>query len=88
MTDINLQIEQARARLQDLQAKARKSDRRDDTRRKILYGAAYLAALQDLPEEKRAASSDRVHKYIVRAKDREFLGLPDLGILRAAPVEN
>ena len=76
MTDINLQIEQAKARLQDLQAKARKSERRDNTRRKILYGAAYLAALQDLPEEKRAASSDRVHKYVVRAKDREFLGLP------------
>jgi hypothetical protein len=76
MTDINQQIEQAKARLQDLQAKARKNERRDNTRRKILYGAAYLTALQDLPEEKRAASSDRVHKYVSRAKDREFLGLP------------
>jgi hypothetical protein len=78
MTDINLQIEQAKARLQDLQAKARKSERRDNTRRKILYGAAYLAALQDLPKEKRAASSDRVHKSVKRAKDREFLSLPPL----------
>ena len=79
MTDINIQIEQAKARLQDLQATARQNERRDETRRKILYGAAYLAALQDLPKEKRAASSDRVHKYVVRAKDREFLGLPALG---------
>ena len=79
MTDINIQIEQAKARLQDLQATARKNERRDDTRRKILYGAAYLAALQDLPTDKRAASSDRVHKYVFRVKDREFLGLPDLG---------
>ncbi len=79
MTDINLQIEQTKARLQDLQAKARKNDRRDETRRKILYGAAYLSGLRDLPKEKRAASSDRVHKYIIRAKDREFLGLPVLG---------
>ena len=76
MTDINLQIGQTKARLQDLQAKARKDERRDDTRRKILYGAANLAALKDLPSDKRAASFDRVHKYIVRIKDREFLGLP------------
>ena len=82
MTDINLQIEQAKARLQDLQAKARKNERRDDTRRKILYGAAYLAALQDLPEEKRAASSARVHKYVFRAKDREFLGLQKKPIIK------
>ena len=79
MTDINRQIEQAKARLQDLQATARKNERRDETRRKILYGAAYLAALQDLPKEKRAASSGRVHEYVFRVKDREFLGLPVLG---------
>jgi len=85
MTDINLQIVQAKARLQDLQAKARKSKRRDETRRKILYGAAYLAALQDLPEEKRAASSDRVLKYVRRVKDREFLGLRTRGANRSAP---
>jgi hypothetical protein len=62
MEDIKLQIEQAKARLQDLQDQARKNERRDETRRKILYGAAYLAALQDLPKDKRAASSDRVHE--------------------------
>jgi len=73
------QIQQAKARLQDLQARARKTERRDDTRRKMPCSAVYLATRQDLPKEKRAASSDRVHKYVVRAKDREFLGLPELG---------
>jgi hypothetical protein len=88
MTDINQQIEQARARLQDLQAKARKTERHDDTRRKILYGAAYLAGLRDLPKETCAASAERVHKYVVRPKDREFLGLPQLAALRAGDLDD
>ncbi len=77
MTNINLQIKQAKARLQDLQTMARKKARRDDTRRKILYGAAMFRLLDDLAKEKRERLQELLDERILRASDREFLGLSD-----------
>lgn len=75
MSNIDDQISQARERLRDLQAKARKQERRDDTRRKILYGAAVLALAANLDEASRARVFARLHSHIRRDRDRAFLGL-------------
>lgn len=72
---IELKMEQHRNRLRDLKAQATKQERRDDARRKLLYGAAYLIALEALPKDKQRRSHERIEAHITRAKDREFLGL-------------
>lgn len=71
-------METLRQRQRDLKAKETRQKRADDTRRKIIYGAAYLAALQNLSEEKRAQILARLHERIRNDKDRAFLGLPKL----------
>lgn len=78
MVDLETKIEQARQRLRDLQAKAQKQKRRDDTRRKIIYGAAFQAHLQLLEPEKRKATLAWLHKRITRESDRKFLGLDQI----------
>ncbi|MGR3631600.1 MAG: hypothetical protein ACU0A8_05715 [Limimaricola soesokkakensis] len=75
MSNIDDQISQTRERLRDLQAKARKLERRDDTRRKILYGAAVLKLAEELEGDKRKRLYARLHDHISREKDRKFLGL-------------
>ncbi|MGX9853904.1 hypothetical protein ACR03S_00420 [Limimaricola variabilis] len=72
---IEQKMEQHRNRLRDLKAQATKQERKDDARRKLLYGAAYLTALEALPQDKQRQSRARIEAYITRAKDREFLGL-------------
>lgn len=75
MADLNIKIEQAQQRLRDLQAKARKQKRRDDTRRLILYGAAVLAIAEELDGDKSERLLTRLHAKIKRPTDRDFLGL-------------
>ena len=71
-------MKQSRARLRDLKAQANRQDRKDDARKKILYGAAYLAGLATLTERAQEQSLARVHAQIHSKRDREFLGLPPL----------
>ena len=66
---------QEQARLKDLKAQATKQRQRDDARRKVLYGAAYLLATDRLSEDARRRSLERIEKHITRNKDRAFLGL-------------
>ena len=73
---IEKKMEQQRNRLRDLKAQATKQERKDDARRKLLYGAAYLAGLETLAEDARRRSMERVEAHITRPKDRIFLGLP------------
>lgn len=80
MADLDTKIEQARRRLQDLQAQARKAKRKEDTRRKVIYGVALFALLQELPVDKRQATINRLHQKITKASDRAFLGLPPLQV--------
>ncbi|MEP1592346.1 hypothetical protein [Sulfitobacter sp.] len=68
-------MEQDRSRLRDLKAQATKQERKDDARRKLLYGAAYLAGLETLSEDARKRSLARVEAHVTRPKDRIFLGL-------------
>ncbi|MGR3604014.1 hypothetical protein [Sulfitobacter sp.] len=77
-------MEQDRNRLRDLKAQATKQERKDDARRKLLYGAAYLAGLETLSEDARRRSLARVEAHITRPKDRVFLGLPPLGLENAS----
>jgi len=75
---IEKKIEQERQRLRDLQVRETAQKRKDDARRKILYGAAVLSLVGGLSEEKRRETLERVHRHIRNAKDREFLGLAKL----------
>ncbi|UWS08263.1 hypothetical protein [Phaeobacter inhibens] len=78
MANLDVKIEQTRQRLRDLQTQARQLKRKDDTRRKVLYGIASLALLEDLPEEKRQNTLARLHAKLTKKADRDFLGLPSL----------
>ncbi|MEX5600404.1 hypothetical protein [Pseudophaeobacter sp. C1-32P7] len=86
--DLEARIEEAQARLKNLRAEARKQDRRDETRRKIIYGAAVLdiiARWQDgdgKSDEQKAEEASRaermmlaLHERVNRERDRKFLGL-------------
>ncbi len=75
MADLDQQIEQARARLRDLQARASKQRRRDETRKKIIYGAAVLKLLEEIERDKADRLLKLLHKRISRDSDRELLGL-------------
>ncbi|WP_299894328.1 hypothetical protein [uncultured Ruegeria sp.] len=77
MADLDQQIEQMRAKLRDLQARASKQRRRDETRKKIIYGAALQEHLGQLEVAKKEATLAWLHKRVTRVSDRRFLGLPD-----------
>lgn len=70
--------EQLRNRLRDLKAQATKQERKNEARRKLLYGAAYLAGLETLSADARRRSLARIEAHITRPKDRAFLGLHPL----------
>lgn len=78
IAEIEKRMEQQRNRLRDLKAQATRQDRKDDARRKLLYGAAYLAALPSLSEDAQKRSLARIEACITRPKDRVFLGLEPL----------
>lgn len=78
MTNLETKIEQTRQRLLDLQSRARKLERKNDARRKVLYGVAVMALLEDLTNEKRQNTLHRLHQKITKQSDREFLGLQRL----------
>ncbi|WP_370160709.1 hypothetical protein [Limimaricola soesokkakensis] len=80
MRDVELRIQQVQARLRDLKAIERKQVRRDETRRKIIFGAAALQLLEDLRSED--VSGEKAKKFmrhlderITRPIDRQFVGL-------------
>lgn len=87
--ELEIRIKETQARLKDLKAVARKQARRDETRRKIIYGASVLEIVgqwregDGKSEKKRADEACRadrmmaaLHKQVRRERDREFLGLP------------
>ena len=80
IADIEKKMEQHRNRLRDLKSQATKRERKEDTRRKILYGAAYLVSLDTLSEDARRRSLTRVEAQMTRPSDRQFLGLPKRAI--------
>jgi hypothetical protein len=71
-------IEQEQQRLRELKARETAQDRKDDTRRKILYGAAFLASVKDEKDERQVKNFEKVRSFIFNAKDRKFLGLAEL----------
>lgn len=78
ISKIEKKIEQERQQLRDLKARETAQQRKDDTRRKILYGAAILSLIESLPAEKKRESLERVQRHVRAEKDRKFLGLPML----------
>ncbi len=75
MADLDQQIEQMRAKLRDLQARASKQRRRDETRKKIIYGSAVLKLLEEIERDKADRLLKLLHERISRDSDRELLGL-------------
>lgn len=77
MSSLVTQIEQAQRRLKDLQARARIQQRKDETRRLILYGAAAMALAEEFEGEQRDRFLTRLQAKITRSSDREFLDLQE-----------
>jgi len=78
MRDVELRIQQAQARLRDLKAIERKQIRRDGTRRKIIFGAAVLQLIEDMPGERTEKLRRKLDERITRENDRKFVGLAEL----------
>lgn len=81
MSKLNRLIEQreaVNARIRQEQNKQRASDRRADTRRKVLTGAAVLEwAKRD--NEFSGKLMQELKTFLVRDGDRELFGLPPVG---------
>ena len=75
MAGIHTKIAQLEAELRDKRAQARRQERRDHTRRKIIYGAAVLRFAEVAAPEQRGAILKRLHQLVTRPRDRTFLGL-------------
>ncbi|PVA07517.1 hypothetical protein [Thalassorhabdomicrobium marinisediminis] len=88
MKNLDTRIQQTQAKLNDLRAMARKQERRNETRRKIIYGAAALkiisqwrktAGKSEQQQAEESGKADRMmaalHHQVSRDSDREFLGL-------------
>jgi hypothetical protein len=69
------EIEQKNALLSDLSQKAKEELRRADTRKKILYGGAFLAYLTTLSPEQKERVKAAIDAVITNKKDRQFLEL-------------
>jgi large subunit ribosomal protein L7/L12 len=61
-----------KARIAEAEAKEKAQSRKEDTRVKVLVGAAFLADIDKNPET-RALVLSVVERAIVNPKDREFL---------------
>ncbi|MEC7795367.1 hypothetical protein [Hyphomonas sp.] len=71
-------IKQLEAQISDLEQSVKQARRRAETRRKILYGAAFLKQISMVKEETRNNAMRAVERHITSDRDREFLGLPPL----------
>jgi hypothetical protein len=63
---------QLRRQIEELEAKEKQKKRKDDTREKVLVGAAFLADVGAHPET-RARIVDVLRRAITAPRDREFL---------------
>jgi len=68
--------------IKELLAREKAISRKDDTRRKIIIGAAVLAGLKNRSQEDQEKTLRRIYLYVTNKKDREFLGLPSLPGMR------
>ena len=82
---LEARMAQERAKLSDLRAQQTRQERRDDTRRKILLGAAFEAMVETFEASRREKSFEKLHDFIRRDRDREFLGLEPLPEADDAP---
>lgn len=67
------EIEQKNALLSDLTKKAKEEGRRNDTRRKIIYGGAFFCYLATLSPEQQVRVKSAIDGMITNPKDRKFL---------------
>jgi hypothetical protein len=66
------QAEKIRQQIADIEAKQNARARKDDTREKVIVGAAILANVKINPET-RAGVADVLEKAVTAPRDREFL---------------
>ena len=78
MATTRTKIAAAERSLRVLRAKQKRIDRRDETRRKILHGAAVLNLLEAMSLHEQRALLARIHAQITRLTDRELLALDPL----------
>lgn len=75
LDDLERQIAQQEALLQDKKNRLKTMSRAAETRRKVLYGHAILKLLETMKPESQNNTLARLHTYITRPGDRAFLGL-------------
>ena len=78
MASLEERIQHEQEKLKSLKAQLSKQQRRDATRRKIIYGAAIVKLLEDAVGEKADKLRQLLEARITRSGDRSFLGLAPL----------
>jgi len=78
MASLEERIQQEQEKLKSLKAQLSKQQRKDETRRKIIYGAAISKLLEDAVGEKADKLRQLLNERIIRPGDRQFLGLEPL----------
>ena len=78
MASLEERIQQEQEKLKSLKAQLSKQQRRDETRRKIIYGAALAKLLEDNPGSKGDRLRQALEERVTRPADRRFLGLKPL----------
>ncbi len=78
--DLARSIEQKRQILKDLEARQKNDARKNDTRRKVIYGAALLAGMRSQTTEEQERILRWLHKHVTNGRDRAFLGLTPLPV--------
>ncbi|MFC2966820.1 hypothetical protein [Acidimangrovimonas pyrenivorans] len=78
ISDLERSIAQKQERLKDLNQKQKQIARSNETRRKIILGAAFLAGLKHRTPEDQDRSLRWLYRHVTNKRDREFLGLAPL----------
>lgn len=79
-------VDRSKYELKRVRSIESKSDRKNDTHKKILCGVALLAATKDAADSKNASSI--LNKYITSDRDRKFLGLEPIGKNANSSIED
>ena len=78
---LKMQKEKLEARIQKAEARKKVTDRKEDTRRKILIGSYYMDMAQK--EGKWEQLIQRMGKYLTRNSDRKLFGLSESTVAEA-----
>ena len=87
LTDLRQKKEQLHARIKREEQKLKATERKKETRRKILVGAAFLAEAKNDPAQKKVLTK-MMEKFLSKQIDRDLFDLPSMAKTSAPSAED